>query len=155
VRRVLRVAPDTVVHVGETRMLPLDGENLRLRRLGTLLGWPAPPDEEAPTTLLVVVVAVGERQVALLVEDILGQQEVVVKTPAPPFDVLPGLAGASIQGNGEVLLVLNLLELVIEPGGGRPRGIPAPPQSSLMSALAPPTVLVVDDSLSVRRVVVR
>jgi chemosensory pili system protein ChpA (sensor histidine kinase/response regulator) len=153
VRHVLRVTPEQILTVGDTRLLPLDGDNLRIRPLSGLLGWPADDDAAARrSSLLLVVVAVGERQVALEVDDVLGQQETVVKTPAPPFDVLPGLAGASVQGNGEVLLVLNLLELVAEPGG-RPRGVPLPPPPA--SALEPPTVLVVDDSLSVRRVVVR
>jgi chemosensory pili system protein ChpA (sensor histidine kinase/response regulator) len=152
VRHVLRVPREQVLVVGDTRLLPVDGDNVRIRSLGGLLGWPAVQDDEASATVLLVVVAVGERQVALEVDDVFGQQEMVVKTPAPPFDVLPGLAGASVQGNGEVLLVLNLLELVAEPGG-RARGVPLPPPPS--GGLEPPTVLVVDDSLSVRRVVVR
>jgi chemosensory pili system protein ChpA (sensor histidine kinase/response regulator) len=151
VRHVLRVPHEQVLIVGDTRMVPLDGSNVRIRALGDLLGWPS-LDDEPRATVLLVVVAVGERQVALEVDDVFGQQETVVKTPAPPFDVLPGLAGASVQGNGEVLLVLNLLELVAEPGG-RPRGVPLPPPPA--GVLEPPTVLVVDDSLSVRRVVVR
>src|SRR5712692_3510492 len=79
----------------------------------------------------------------------------------PPFDVLAGVAGASVQGNGEVLLVLNLVELLGEARGGAPTTAarapsrPAGAGRSPSPPAEPPTVLVVDDSLSVRRVVTR
>jgi len=166
VRRVLDVPPARLVTVGEGRVLPIDDTSLPVSPLGALLGWDtasvaddAAP--ERPASLKVIVVAVGERQVGLVVDQILGQQETVVKPPTPPFDVLPGVAGASVQGNGEVLLVLNLVELLAESGGLR-EGAPGRPARRSSSAgrspsppAEPPTVLVVDDSLSVRRVVTR
>jgi chemosensory pili system protein ChpA (sensor histidine kinase/response regulator) len=163
---VLEVSPARLVDVGEGRVLPLDETSLPVHSLGGLLGWAdsAPADDdgapETPRPLTIIVVAVGDRQVALVVDRILGQQEAVVKPPAPPFDVLAGVAGASVQGNGEVLLVLNLVELLADqvtasrPTASRARGGADLPRSPSPAA-EPPTVLVVDDSLSVRRVVTR
>jgi chemosensory pili system protein ChpA (sensor histidine kinase/response regulator) len=154
VRRLLRISQEALVAVGETQLLAWDGENLQVRRLSALLGWSTPPEENPPTSLLLIVAAVGERRIALAVDEVLGWQEMVVRAPAPPFDVLPGLAGASVQADGKILPVLNLFELLKEssaasrPAPGMLRPVPA-------TQGQPPTVLVVDDSLSVRRVVAR
>jgi chemosensory pili system protein ChpA (sensor histidine kinase/response regulator) len=154
VRRVLRAMPTQRLLVGQVEMLLVDDQAWPLRGLAELLGWaPAAPEAAGLTALLV---AAGDHEVALLVDEIVGQQEVVVKAPAPPFEVLPGLAGASVQGTGEVLLVINPLELLsgqpVRARGARPA---APAPVPVEAGGAPPTVLVVDDSLSVRRVVSR
>jgi chemosensory pili system protein ChpA (sensor histidine kinase/response regulator) len=154
VRRLLRISQEELLAVGETQLLARHGENLEVQRLSALLGWSPPPEENPSTSLLLIVAAVGERRIALAVDDVLGWQEMVVRAPAPPFDVLPGLAGASVQADGKIVPVLNLFELLKEPSASvRPasgilRPVPATPGQ-------PPTVLIVDDSLSVRRVVAR
>jgi chemosensory pili system protein ChpA (sensor histidine kinase/response regulator) len=155
VRRVLRVPPDSLVADGETPMLPLDNDHVSVRTLSEVLGWPSPPPTQAPASLLVIVAASGQHQLALLVDDILGQQQTVVKTPAPPFDVLPGIAGVSAQGDGSVLPVLNLLELLEEPTVSHAWSVP--PAASAVTVRTPeaPSVLVVDDSRSVRCVLAR
>jgi len=161
---VLQTAATALVDVGSGRVLPLDDTTVPVTALGSLLGWADPPlraEDASPGPLTLIVVAVGERQVALIVDTILGQQETVVKPPMAPFDVLAGVAGASVQGNGEVLLVLNLVELLGEASSGAQAPAARGPSRSSgagrsPSPLAePPTVLVVDDSLSVRRVVTR
>ena len=140
--------------VGETRLLAKHGENLPVRQLSALLDWPTPPGHELATSLLLVVVVVGERRMALAVDDVLGWQEIVVRTPARPFDVLPGLVGASVQADGKILPVLDLFDLLKEDSGAR-RAAPELPQPLPTTPVQAPTVLVVDDSLSVRRVVAR
>src|SRR5205809_186424 len=164
VRRVLQARTTAIVELGGGQLLPLDDTPVPVTALGSLLGWADPslrPDAPSPGPLTLIVVAIGERQVALVVDTILGQQETVVRPPMPPFDVLAGVAGASVQGNGEVLLVLNLVELLGEASGGAPTTAaraPSRPAGAVRSPsppAEPPTVLVVDDSLSVRRVVTR
>ena len=155
VRRVLRASPAQRLVVGGVQLLQLDDGARPLRGLAELLGWPAAPVAEAPG-LTVLLIAAGDHEAALQVDDIVGQQEVVIKAPAPPFDVLPGLAGASVQGDGTVLPVINPLELL---SGGRIRTRVAQPAPLATTAPAAssgaPLALVVDDSLSVRRVVSR
>jgi chemosensory pili system protein ChpA (sensor histidine kinase/response regulator) len=164
VRRVLQADTSALVEVGGGQVLPFDDTTVPVTALGSLLGWADPShqaDAPSPGPLTLIVVGMGERQVALIVDTILGQQETVVRPPTPPFDVLAGVAGASVQGNGEVLLVLNLVELLGEASGGAPTSTvraPSRPAGAVRSPsppAEPPTVLVVDDSLSVRRVVTR
>ena len=153
VRRVMRISTDELVRVGDAMLLRLDDATVPVRNLSAALseGY---QEDELPPTVLVVVVLVGDRSVPVIVDDILGQQEAVVSPPAPPFDVLPGLAGTTILGNGDVLLVLNVMELFGE-AVELPQRIGKPPTTRAERSTRVPTVLVVDDSLSVRRVVSR
>jgi chemosensory pili system protein ChpA (sensor histidine kinase/response regulator) len=154
VRRLLRVSQEELVAVGEMQLLARRGENLEVRPLSALLGWSPTPEGKPPASLLLVAAAVGDRRVALAVDEVLGWQEIVVQTPAPPFDLLPGLVGASVEADGTVLPVLNLFDLLREPSA-----CPRPVRRMLRPITGTPaqsrTVLVVDDSLSVRRVVAR
>jgi chemosensory pili system protein ChpA (sensor histidine kinase/response regulator) len=164
VRRILRTSREELTMVGDSPMLILDDAPQPVRRLAEALGAPSEVVDEWPQQLLVAVVALGDGHTPLLVDEILGQHEAVVKAPAPPFDVLPGLAGTSVLGNGDVLLVLNVLELFGERVAPSTGLLPAPSAGAetwdeepvdATGPLATPTVLVVDDSLSVRRVVSR
>jgi chemosensory pili system protein ChpA (sensor histidine kinase/response regulator) len=154
VRRVVRVASEELIQVGDTLLLQVDETTAPVRFLSESLQTHGEVTE-LPPTVLVVTVAVGDRLIPVIVDDIVGQHEAVVSPPAPPFEVIPGLAGTTIQGNGDVLLVLNVLELFGDSVDRAQRF--TGPVSSIPNdePLRPPTVLVVDDSLSVRRVVSR
>jgi chemosensory pili system protein ChpA (sensor histidine kinase/response regulator) len=121
---------------------------------------------EAPVRNLPVAVfrSAGQR-LALHVDEVLGNREVVVKNLGPQLARLPGLAGMSVLASGAVVLIYNpvalatfygdaakALTLATEPAqviGAMPKA-----QASTAHALAP-LVLVVDDSITVRRVTQR
>jgi chemosensory pili system protein ChpA (sensor histidine kinase/response regulator) len=108
----------------------------------------------------------------LQVDALLGQQEVVVKPLGSHLKFVPGVAGATILGSGEVILILNVYELVAAATGrrGRYSTLSRAPQSqpqvrqrataelrrketeSLATPRRVPVIQVVDDSLSVRKV---
>jgi len=83
------------------------------------------------------------------VGEVHGHHEVVVKPPGPQLASVPGLMGAAMLPDGDILLVMNLLQLhahaVSNPSA---RSISA----TIVPELVPPLVMVVDDSLTVRRV---
>ncbi len=60
----------------------------------------------------VVVVNIGSQQIGLVVDDLIGQEEVVIKPLGPMLQRIRGLAGATITGNGRVALILDLQELL-------------------------------------------
>src|SRR5262249_20054482 len=64
--------------------------------------------EEALDTRTVVVVQNGETTIGLLVDQLIGMQEVVLKSLEKNFRAIPGLSGASILGDGRVSLILDL-----------------------------------------------
>jgi two-component system, chemotaxis family, sensor kinase CheA len=66
------------------------------------------PIEESSDKRTVVVVQNGETTIGLLVDQLIGMQEVVLKSLEKNFRTIPGLSGASILGDGRVSLILDL-----------------------------------------------
>ena len=114
-------------------------------------------------TLPMVVIRSAAQRVALHVDEVLGNQEVVVKNLGPQLSRLPGLAGVTLLPSGAVAPIYNpvaLAALYGEEARARQRaGIEAPALETKPTSAAPstqaPLVLVVDDSLTVRRVTQR
>ncbi|MBP7460010.1 MAG: chemotaxis protein CheA [Candidatus Delongbacteria bacterium] len=62
--------------------------------------------------IYVVVLGIAERRIGLVVDNLLGQEEVVIKSLGDFFDDTPGIAGATIMGDGRVRLIVNVSDLV-------------------------------------------
>ena len=88
------------------------GERYTLARLSTYLNEPAASLEER-TSLLVL--HVGGRRVALAIDGILNQLEIVAKPLGAHLRDVRGVAGATTLGNGQVVIILDLLELLAHP----------------------------------------
>jgi two-component system chemotaxis sensor kinase CheA len=86
------------------------GRVLPMVRLHRLFG--VTPRSEDPTDGLVVIAEHEGRQAALLVDELLGQQQVVIKSLEANFQKLQGVAGATILGDGRVALILDVPGLV-------------------------------------------
>ena len=98
----------------------------------------------------------GTRRVAVQVDELLGNQEIVVKNIGPQLARVIGVSGATVLGNGQVVLILNPVALSarasVEPTSSSGQ---SSPQATPTVDLAParlPTVMVVDDSLTVRKI---
>ncbi len=109
----LRPAPDHVHHVqGRPRMVRVRETLLPLVRLADLFGI---PDAEVDATKgTVVVIEDDDRRIALQIDQLLGKQEVVVKSLGTALGEIPGVTGGAILGDGRVGLILDahgLLEL--------------------------------------------
>ena len=117
------------------------GTTLPLRHLSQTLG-----DTTAPITKGRVPVAIlsdGENTIALQLDAIEGQRELIVKHPGPQLSRVPGLAGASVLADGTIALIIHPFRL--------PETTSATALSSSPASEQLATVLVVDDSLTVRR----
>ena len=75
--------------------------------------------EEPSQKHTVVVVQNGETTIGLLVDQLIGMQEVVLKSLEKNFRTIPGLSGASILGDGRVSLILDL-DAVLDLVGRQP-----------------------------------
>jgi chemosensory pili system protein ChpA (sensor histidine kinase/response regulator) len=111
-------------------------------------------------TQTVVVVRSASQRVAVHVDEVVGNQEVVVKNVGPQLSRLPGLAGVTLLPSGAVALIYNPVALASLYGDEarermRRGATPARPQAAEAAPLRAPMVLVVDDSLTVRRVTQR
>ena len=109
-------------------------------------------------TQAVVVIRSAAQRVALHVDEVVGNQEVVVKNVGPQLSRMPGLAGVTLLSTGSVALIYNPVALAAVYGDAARQRMQLAP-SSLPDSAQPvkkaPLVLVVDDSLTVRRVTQR
>ena len=105
------------VREGQVKSLPEHGEVLHFRdgyipliRLGAVFNIAGAA--AAPDPLVIVVDDENNNSLALAVDEIAGQQQVVIKSLRENLDPIPGLAGATILGDGKVALILVLAELL-------------------------------------------
>jgi chemosensory pili system protein ChpA (sensor histidine kinase/response regulator) len=123
-----------------------------LRSLLPLLGEldTATPARQIPVLLL----KSGLQRAAIRVDEIIGNREVVVKTIGPQLSRLAGIAGATVLGNGQVVLILNPVQLVHREGPEVVVRAPRPQEAPLIvdQRSGAPLVMVVDDSLTVRKI---
>jgi chemosensory pili system protein ChpA (sensor histidine kinase/response regulator) len=109
-------------------------------------------------TQSVVVIRSAAQRVAIHVDDVMGNQEVVVKNVGPQLSRLPGLAGVTLLSTGSVALIYNPVALAAVYGEAarlRMQQAPSALADSAQPVVKAPLVLVVDDSLTVRRVTQR
>jgi two-component system chemotaxis sensor kinase CheA len=113
VEETLIVPPETISHLTSRQAINLRGEVLGVCRLKQLLKSAAPDNEaDEADGLSVVVVSAGGRRMGIIVDSFVRRQEVVIKPLAPYLASLPGISGASIMGDGGVVLILDPAELL-------------------------------------------
>jgi chemosensory pili system protein ChpA (sensor histidine kinase/response regulator) len=152
VEQLLQVRESELAAARASGTLAVHGESLPLHYLPELLREPggAGGQRSAP----VLILKSGAARLALQVDEVLGNREVVVKNIGPQLARMPGIAGATVLGSGDIVLILNPV-LLAGPGAGRGRTEAALSAVSAAAVQRPATVMVVDDSLTVRRVTQR
>jgi chemosensory pili system protein ChpA (sensor histidine kinase/response regulator) len=134
------------------------GQSYKLRYLGGLTRSKAVPTLDQETMPLpVMLVRSGENSFAIQVDKLLGSREIVVKTLGPQFSSVQGLSGATVLGDGGVVIILDLHALIRT-------DISQPLLNELLEEEADAEhvqddrnllVMVVDDSVTVRKVTSR
>jgi two-component system chemotaxis sensor kinase CheA len=152
VGRILRLRPQDAAQNQGRRVLLIDDEPVVVTSLAALLG--VDREEEAWTDVRPgVLLYSSERRVAVLVDEVLGSPEVVVKNLPAPLVRVSGVGGATILGSGETILVLSAGDLVKAATGGSraATGKRAPARVPASAAAKPgdgtPVVVVADDSV--------
>ncbi|HEX9171732.1 MAG TPA: Hpt domain-containing protein [Telluria sp.] len=150
VEQVLQVKAGALADAHAAGSIKAQGELLALHHLPTLLrqaGLAPAPQRSSP----VIVVRSGLGRVAVQVDEVQGNREVVVKNLGPQLARMPGIAGATVMGSGDIVLILDPVALARQE-------VPAAfdAAAGMVEAPAPQrVVMVVDDSLTVRRVTQR
>jgi len=136
---------------GDRELVVIDGQWIELIRLARVLGL---AESEAPTLVPVVVLRSGGTPFAVAVDELIGKEEIVVKSLGDFLEGTGPFVGATISGEGRVILLLDptrLLELARTMETGR--SVPSVAVSRAAGEEISRRVLLVDDSVSVRRFV--
>ncbi len=155
VETVRRISAKDLQQAYNTGVLDVAGEAVPFFWSGALLQVSRLSSEPQGKTAPVVVFRSAAQRLALHVDEVLGNQEVVVKNLGPQLSRLPGLAGMSVLGSGAVVLIYNPVALAFVYG----QQVRAWSFDSGLAGASPtpvaPLILVVDDSITVRRVIQR
>ncbi|MCY7305986.1 MAG: Hpt domain-containing protein, partial [Rhodoferax sp.] len=165
---VKRVGADEVEQAYASGFFAHAGEQVPFYWAGSLLQASGQSAEPKSRHLPVVVFRSAGRRVATHVNEVLGNQEVVVKNLGPQLSRVPGLTGMSVLASGAVVLIYNPVALATVYGAqalqlqeqarqatSAAGAAAAAPTGSALAAVQTPLVLVVDDSITVRRVTQR
>jgi chemosensory pili system protein ChpA (sensor histidine kinase/response regulator) len=126
------------------------GHRYRLQQLGPFVGLTPSPLPSQDVTIPVVLVRAGDHSTGLVTDELIGSREIVVKSVGPQISAIRGVSGATILGDGRIVIILDIGPLVR--ADWRNRVAPVAPRDRLD---AQPIALVVDDSITVRRVTQR
>ena len=162
---VRRSTPAEIGQAYATGGYPLAERTLQFFWLGALLQLSPRSAGQPERTRTIVVIRSAQQRIALHVDEVLGNQEVVVKNLGPQLSRMPGLAGITLLASGAVALIYNPVALATLYGdsarAATSAAFSAPAEAPVVPIVAQPAerlaplVMVVDDSLTVRRVTQR
>ena len=131
------------------------GREYQLQYLGKLLHSAHHPKLQGqPLPLPVILVRGSDKPMALQVDSLMGSREIVVKSLGPQFANVHGASGATILGDGSVVVILDLPALIRDDMAGILDSLD-PEEVSAAKESQTQTVMVVDDSVTVRKVTTR
>ncbi|WP_010477552.1 chemotaxis protein CheW [Thermococcus zilligii] len=110
----LEVKMKDVKTIGGKEVIVLRGEIIPLISLNELFGLPHPEREEFPA----IIVDFGAQKIALRVDELLHKKDIVIKSLGKALSNLKGFAGATILGDGSVVLIVDINSLLGGLGGG-------------------------------------
>ena len=152
VEQVLRVKADALVALYEKGAVEFQGREYRLHYLRQLLGQRGATDIQDYNSVLLV--RSGNEHIAVHVDALVGNREMVVKNIGPQLARIAGVSGATVTAEGAIVLLLNPVQLA-----ARQRHAPAATSSMdatlVAAAVSAPVVMVVDDSITVRKITSR
>ena len=104
IQRMLDLLPEDIRHSTGRRVFPLDGETIPLYSLAEALGLPESP---AGAIAWIVLAEIQGRPIGLQVDRFIGHRDAFVKKIGYPLNHLPGLSGATIEGDGQVVFIVD------------------------------------------------
>jgi chemosensory pili system protein ChpA (sensor histidine kinase/response regulator) len=152
VEGVVRLPRNIVArHLGkDAALFEYGGQKYRFQHLGSFVGLGATRLPESDVSMSVVLIRAGEHSTALVTDELVGSREIVVKSLGPQISAIRGIAGATILGDGRIVVILDMGSLVRSEWRARPT------ETVVLDSRDRRTfALVVDDSITVRRVTQR
>ncbi|MBI4852957.1 MAG: Hpt domain-containing protein, partial [Acidobacteria bacterium] len=146
--RLMSISVEDVFTVGARMAISIEGKPISLIHLNSLLNI-ADGELEAKQEHVVMVLAMGSERTAFVIDEALGEQEVVVKALGKPLRKMKNIAGGAILGDGSVMLLLNPSDL-LRTGKGVSRIDTRFVNTQQEKSKTKYKVLVIDDSITTR-----
>ena len=153
VEGVLRLSKaEVAAHLGrESAPFDYGGQKYHFQYLATFVGLPPSELPGQDVTIPVVLVRAGEHSTGLVADELVGSREIVVKSVGPQISSIRGISGATILGDGRIVIILDIGALVRAEWRTRAQAPQPPRERGDRRTFA----MVVDDSITVRRVTQR
>lgn len=152
VERVMPVAPEDIATVENRETLVVGDTVLSLARLADVLELARKPPVkgQAQQSSQAVVLGLGGEQIAFMVDQVLGEQEVLAKPLGPQLARVRNVGGATVLGTGELVVILNVSDLIKSSMRTSQAGRSQAPAGGEPQELQAHSVLVVEDSITSR-----
>jgi len=160
VEQVQQIKSDALLDLYIRRNVEWQGRDYPFHYLPRLLG-DAGHNPETLRYNSVLLLRSGQTHAAIHVDEMVGTQEVVVKNIGPQLARVSGISGATVLGSGEIVLIINPVQLAgrtdvpkYDPDDGE-RAVGDRPRAHVAAVSSQPVVMIVDDSLTVRKITSR
>lgn len=154
VSRIGREEVEDLISKGDEGEYTYGGDKYQVSRLGTVLGR-TQTEHDLDRKPAVIMVRAGGHRVAFYIDAIMGHHEIVVKSLGAQISSVNGMAGGTILGDGRVALILDVPALVRMVAAEHELSVTDQISTIEMPRKVGVTVMVVDDSITVRRVTTR
>ncbi|MCC5464970.1 chemotaxis protein CheA [Pelosinus baikalensis] len=108
----INIMPSDIKTVQNKEVILLRGQIIPIVRLADVLNIPDSDNQHTEEELFVVIVHIGEQRAGIIVDNLIGQQEIVIKSLGKLLAGIKIIAGATILGNGQVALILDIGSLI-------------------------------------------
>ncbi len=149
VEQVLRLKSDQLEGHYEKKAVEFQERVYPLHSMRQLLGGGSPGDLQPYNSVLLL--RSGVQRIAVHVDELIGNQEIVVKAIGAQLGRVPGMTGATVLADGRIALIMNPVQLALRQRAVSP-ALPRILHTTDVKAALAPVVMVVDDSLTVRKI---
>ena len=152
IERIAHVRPSEIQMVSGKQTIRYADHPINLVHLADVLGMPRVANGNSREHIPVVILASSEKHMAFVVDTLIDEQEVVIKSLGKQIARIGGIAGASLMGSGDVLLVLNVADIIKLAWRDDHRAVltQVEPEDAATQVRVKNTILVVDDSITTR-----
>ncbi len=152
VTQISRLERQDIERIGQDSVVRIGGTTFPALHLGEVLNLKRSADQSA-RRLPVLILNADAKRIALIVDEVVEGREIVVKPLGNHLRHVHGVTGATLMGDGRAVLILNPTEIVTRKAEAAPAWGAGLAQAQMRQRNEALSILVVDDSVSVRRVV--
>jgi two-component system chemotaxis sensor kinase CheA len=112
IQTMITVSPQDIYEIEGNPTITFEEQPLSIKQLDSLLQLPTPADYRSKNYFSCIVLQVGKDLFGVIVDDLVDQQDVVLKPQSKLLKRIPNITGATILGNGSVCMILNPVDLL-------------------------------------------